>query len=346
MAFGPGEAVAELFSKVGSQVVFNMSRARPAQNCSGDLKAYHQVGIALPASSLADLRAKRNHVRTLIKRRLPLLDYPRPIGFYGQGSVAMGTVIRAPEAAYDIDDGLYFARRSLMGTRGADMSALAARTMVWEAAYDERYADPPELRPNCVRVYYARGFHIDIPVYRLSRPGIFSSLEIELASSDWKRTDPRAVTRWFKAANGRSPGRGSNRQLARVVRYVKAWVKARPAWKGRILGGFGITKVVVDAYRPFPGRDDWALFETLRAIRLRILAGTNLEHPVLKGEFICAVPRDARLRFLGDRVEEALQSFELLLDVRTPRSDALACWDTFFRSDFFWRRSARRRILI
>ncbi len=311
------------------------------RDCDADLRAYDRAAVALSAAALRDLRIRRNRIRILIKRRLLGFGFPQPIGFYGQGSVAMGTIVRDPEEGYDIDDGIYFRRRAFTGPNGGEMSAYAARQLVLEAAYAEWFWDPPEPLKNCIRVYYAQGFHIDVPVYRVTPRGLLPPL-IELASSNWKPSDPRAVTRWFRIANRRSPGVAANRQLVRIVRYVKAWVRARPAWHGRILGGFGITKLVVDCYRPDVGRDDRALYETLRAIQMRLHTDPLIVHPVLPGEWICPPPENAKVRYLRDQLDGNLARLAPVSGTLS-RDATLAYWDQFFRTDFFEGRPPPRR---
>lgn len=303
------------------------------RNCHADLRSYDRRWIALSAASMTGLRERRDRIRALIKRRLKSAGHYQPIGFFGQGSVAMGTIVRDPEDGYDIDDGIYFARRALTGPNGGEMSAWAARQHVLDATYAEWFWDPPCPLKNCVRVYYLQGYHIDLPVYRVTPRPLAPPL-IELASSIWRPSDPRAVTRWFLRANARSAGFGRNRQLVRLVRYVKAWIRARPAWNGRILGGFGVTRLVVDCYCRSVGRDDQALFDTLRAIQARLHLSLLIAHPVLPGELICPPPYDAKVRYLREQLDAAL---ERLAPVRITRSreEALCHWDRFFRTDFF-----------
>jgi hypothetical protein len=37
--------------------------------------------------------------------------------------------------------------------------------MVRDAVDDDKFKKPPEVRPNCVRVFYEAGYHVDLPVY-------------------------------------------------------------------------------------------------------------------------------------------------------------------------------------
>lgn len=323
-------------------MTFGYAGGRAIPNCHLDLYAYHQATIALPPTKLAELRTKRNIVRAMIKRRLAAMDWYQPIGFRGQGSVAMGTVIREQwYSSYDIDDGIYFSTKSLTGPRGGMLSGREARSLIYEAAYDERYSDPPEMRKNCVRIYYSKGFHIDVPVYRKTLLG-FAPPRVELASTEWRPSDPQAVTQWFRDAAALSPGIFTNRQLTRIVRYMKAWSGSRAEWPERMLGGFGITKLVVDHYRPHPNRDDRALLETLWAIFRALDRSTTIWHPVIQGEQVCHPDRQAPVRFLRDCLGFYLERLEGVRSAHS-RAEALRYWGAFFLTEYF---SNRRRIWI
>src|SRR5205807_1866754 len=126
--------------------------------------------------------------------------------FASQGSYEMRTMIQHPEKDYDVDDGVYFDKGDLRGSNGGEKSALQARQMVRDAVDDDSFKKRPEARKNCVRVYYNAGYHVDIPVYRRVVTKDWSGREqvhYELASSEWKRSDARDVTKWFKDENRR-----------------------------------------------------------------------------------------------------------------------------------------------
>lgn len=308
-------------------------------NCNAALRVFHARKVALLASGYDELRAKRDKVRAIIKRRLREMGYRQPLRFCGQGSVTMRTVTRGGwYGTFDIDDGVYFSRQALTGPLGGEMQPLDARKMVFEAAYREHFTDPPEYLKNCVRVYYARGYHVDIPVYRVSK-NRFGSETIELASSRWKPANPVGVTEWFRRANARSPGLFGDRQLVRMVRLLKVWTRSRSAWQYSMPSGFAITALAVECYKAFPDRDDRALLHLLSAIWQRLQIDTAVSHPVIAGEYIVRPDRDASLRFLRDCLEQALVRIAPVI-AGCPRGQALACWDTFFNEDFFSTRSA------
>src|SRR6516165_8327667 len=92
----------------------------------------------------------------------------------------------------------------------------------------------PQRFDNCVRVYYAKGYHVDMPVYRRivyrdARGDLY--YYHELASTDWKRSDARHVNEWFERENnGKSPDTINGRQLRRIVRQVKKFARSRESW--------------------------------------------------------------------------------------------------------------------
>lgn len=307
---------------------------RRVVNCHADLMAYHSFAVALPRPVYGELRAKRDTVRQRIKRRLYMMDMPQPTMFRAQGSVIMETITSGGYyGSFDIDDGIYFSRNALKGPQGGDMSALAARQLVWEAAYSEQFAYPPEYRPNCVRVYYAAGYHVDFAVYRLTG-SIFGGRTIELASSCWKPSNPAAVTDWFREASLKSPGWGANRQLTRMVRYLKVWCQSRSAWQGYMPSGFALTKLVAECYRAYPERDDRALLHLVWALGERLEWDSTVKHPVMRDEYLYGPGRDAKARFLRDRIIEARVRLRPIFHSAN-RQDARSCWDSFFNEDYF-----------
>src|SRR5258705_5883472 len=106
----------------------------------------------------------------------------------------MRTMVQLPDKDWDIDDGVYFDAVDLVGERGGEMTALQARQMVRDAVDDGSFKKKPEVRANCVRVFYEAGHHVDIPVYRVRIEKSTSGEEttiVEFASAEWKRSDAR-----------------------------------------------------------------------------------------------------------------------------------------------------------
>jgi hypothetical protein len=308
-------------------------------NCSDDVLSYHNDEATLPQSERTAMRDRRNANRDRLKKGLKDGKKPAPREFVKQGSYAMKTMTQHPSKDYDIDDGVYFDKSVLVGERGAEMSALQARQMVRNAIDDDSFNTAPEVRTNCVRVYYEAGYHVDLPVYRrVTTKDILGNetYYYELASSDWKRSDARDVTEWFETQNTTlSPDTDNGRQLRRIVRQIKKFARSRDSWKGQILSGFGITKLVTECYRRDAVREDTALYETMKAIRDRLKWNLVVKHPVTPNETITSGTDDARARFLRDRLTETIDNLAPLFEWDCSRTKALKCWDKVFATTYF-----------
>ena len=314
-------------------------------NVHQDIHAYHDERVTLGMGERDEMRERRNANRIRIKAGLNRDHRPAPRRFQSQGSYAMRTMVQDSDKDYDIDDGIYFDIESLRGPRGADKTSLETRTMVCEAVHDERFNKAPEVRENCVRVYYAEGYHVDLPVYRVvkTRGLTGSRTYCELAGATWKRSDPQSVTAWLRDADAaRSQGNDSGvGQLRRIVRLLKSFARSRSSWHGRIASGFMITKLVVEQYQP-NFREDLALFNTAVAIRDRLVRNLEVDHPTVRGEMLTRGPDDARARFLLEKLEMAIHRLKPLLAANCGRAQALNGWDAFFDSTFFSMRNGQQ----
>ncbi len=314
-------------------------------DCSKDVLGHHDDEVTLPQGERNNMRSRRDANRGRLRKGLKNAGRPAPLEFVSQGSYAMKTMVQHPESDYDIDDGVYFDKGVLVGDRGAEMSALQARQMVRNALDDGSFARPPEVRKNCVRVYYQAGYHVDAPVYRrvVTRTAWGTeTFHYELASTDWKRSDAREVTGWFDAQNNsQSPDTGNGRQLRRVTRQVKKFARSRPSWSGQILSGFGMTKLVTECFWGNAGREDEALYYTMRNIRDRLNRSLVVVHPVTPNEAITKGVDDPHVRFLRDRLTEAINTLEPLHEYGCTRAKALSCWDRVFATDYFSSRDQK-----
>lgn len=308
-------------------------------DCADDVLAHHDDKVTLPQAERTAMHDRRNANRDRLKRGLKEANKPTPREFISQGSYAMKTMVQHPENDYDIDDGVYFSKESLVGERGAEMSALQVRQMVRDALDDGSFNTPPEVRKSCVRVYYEAGFYVDVPPYRrVTTKDVFGgeSYHYELASSEWRRSDARDVTDWFEKQNkDKSPDADHGRQLRRIARQIKKFARRRDSWKGQILSGFGITKLVTECFRGDASREDVALYETMKGIRDRLTVNLVVAHPVTPNETITSGADDARAAFLRDRLAEALTAMAPLFEHDCTRKKALKCWDKVYATDFF-----------
>ena len=306
-------------------------------DCSKDVCAYHDQEVTLPKSEQDAMRDRRNANRSRLRNGLADAGKPAPLEFVKQGSYAMKTMTRDPDNDYDVDDGVYFRKEDLVGDRGAEMTSLQARLMVREAVDDGKFKTPPEVRSNCVRVYYERGYHVDLPVYRrvVTSTAFGEEAHYELAaSSGWKRSDARDVSDWYehereKVADGV--------QLRRINRELKKYARSRDSWRVGILSGFGISVLTTERFR-HNDREDRGLYHTMVAIRDRLNWNLQIQHPVTPGDYITSGPDDARARCFRDKVAEAIDTLQPLFDTDCTRERALKCWDKVFATTFFSER--------
>ena len=308
-------------------------------DCSDDLLAYHNGEITLPLDDQREMSKRRNSNRDRVRDDLRKKSKLSVREFKSQGSYAMKTMTQHPKNDYDIDDGVYFDKDALVGPRGGEMSALDARWMVRDAVDDGSFSKPPEVRNNCVRVYYKVGYHVDMPVYRRVVTKNWLGQEAihhELASSDWVRSDARNVTTWFEDKNNtQSPDETNGRQLRRIVRQIKMFARSRDSWRGQIFSGFGITKLVTECFRGDASREDVALYETINAIRNRLYRSLVVDHPVTPNATITRQVEDPKSRFLRDKLDYAIGVLGVLHEADCTRKKALHAWDTLFNIDWF-----------
>ena len=309
------------------------------ENCHSDIVAYHDEDVTLPNRERTEMRERRDSNRRRLKQGLERNDEPKPVDYRSQGSYAMRTMVQQPDKDYDVDDGVYFDQEQLKGPRGGERSAAEVREMIHEALNDGSFERPPEKLKHCIRVYYKAGYHVDVPAYRrIVKKDMWGNEEtrIELASTDWKISDPLAVTKWFLDANKvKSPNDDNGGQLRRITRLLKAFARSRPSWRERIATGFMITKLVVEKYVANADREDRALYGTMTAIHDRLRWDLEIEHPTVAGEMLTKGPNDGQARFLQEKLGWAIGELDVLLQWGCSREQALKAWDKTFNTTFF-----------
>lgn len=216
--------------------------------------------IKLTDSRKDDLLGSRKSLRKKIEKwfseNKPTRLQPK---FKGQGSFEMDTTVNpvvekkdgVDFRKYDLDDGVYFNEKAGENNRE---NIDTWHNWVYEAVKDHTETDP--IRKNtCVRVIFSDGHHIDLPIYyKKGNPP-----ELAHRSKGWLDSDPVEFTNWFKD--------NSNKQMKRLVRYIKAWKDFRQDKNSnlKLPSGFALTILIENHYvKDESNNDDKAFRETIR----------------------------------------------------------------------------------
>ena len=233
---------------------------------------------------------------------------------------------------------MYFTRKSLQDNKNNDRTAEAVRQMVYEAVVrDQRFNKSPEKKNKCVRVYYNEGYHIDLPIYRITEAG--DNEIYELATGDgWERSDARQLTIWFNNHFGKDlkPGEKDPQQMRRAVRLTKKFARSRTAdndnWKEKMPSGICITKLVVDHQVQKDDSDDESLHETWKKIVQTLNCILSVKHPTETNKTLSDGNDDPKVKFLRDKLNWAVRELDI---TQQSKKEALEKWDTIFNIDFF-----------
>ncbi|WP_424946491.1 cyclic GMP-AMP synthase DncV-like nucleotidyltransferase [Candidatus Spongiihabitans sp.] len=291
--------------------------------CKKNIAKFHDDHVVLAENLKKTIRERAKNNRIRIRTNLERSENPNPIGFLQQGSYKMGTMIRANKEKYDIDDGIYFKPDEL-----GEMSPREVREMICEAARDKKFDTPPEVKTNCVRIYYNEGFHIDVPVYKKhdnEKPLLSSGYE-------WIKSDPKAVTEWFKNS---ADGTGNADGIRKIVRLLKKFVDCY-AGESRI-SGLAISVLVVELWDLESNAEfDWedALHQIMKSIKDRLLWSQKIMHPVITDE--CLVDEnDQKVIEFKDKLVDAILDLSVLDRHEYSKNDALLAWEKVFPCGFF-----------
>ena len=306
------------------------------KDCDKDIRDYHRERVALSSSQRQRLKDRRDSNRDRLRSGLKKNEDPEPKKSVSQGSYAMRTVIQEPDDAYDIDDGVVFTKESLTGPRGGDKSPLDARKMVRDAVHSDSFTTPPKVKTNCVRVYYNDGPHVDIPVYREVEDWL-GDTSYELASAEWKKSDPDGVNDWFTdwLKGKRDSGQKHSREL---IRLMKSICKNRPSYS--LPSGFVTTVLIEECYTATNDRLDLDLRHVISSVYDRLCRDLWVKHPVVEDDWLIDGDSEHKTRHLRDLLETALEDLAELDLPNCTRSKALKAWKKVLRTDFFDERIA------
>lgn len=304
-------------------------------NCKAELEQFHAQKVRLPETERKEMRDRRETNQKQLKSGLSNADKSLPLFHIKQGSYAMHTMTQHPKKDYDIDDGAVFLRKDLTGPRGGDMTPREARDMVRSAldTGSRDFKSPPETLKNCVRVYYATGYHVDIPVYRQWTDESGKEI-LELASSEWRPSDPRELTKWFQSeVSQQSPDTNNGQQMRRLVCLLKWFARIRSSWN--LPSGLILSVLTAECYTANSEREDTAFYNLLVSMRDRLKQDLCVFNPVDSSEELSKGSDDPKMKELEDRLTWAIEKLASVFDDSCDKNQTLDIWDEIFKSDFF-----------
>lgn len=210
-------------------------------------------------TSRKDLRTK---IRKWFNEEKPNELQPK---FNGQGSFEMGTTVNPiveydedgkPLYKYDLDYGIYF----IEDDEDSDNKRAINTWHDWVYTSVDDHTNQPTIRKNtCVRVVFADGHHIDLPIYYKKK----NDIEIAHKAKGWTESDPKEFYEWFN-------GKKTN-QLERLVRYWKAWKNNKESNNTslKLPSGFELTILMTNSYVEKDNDDD-AFRESIRGIHTKL----------------------------------------------------------------------------
>lgn len=207
--------------------------------------------IKLSETKKTELEKNRDELRKKIKKyfKEEKSDETSP-KFNEQGSFQMGTTVNPiyyeetddkgntkKLYPYDLDDGVYFIDK-IENRKGVE----TYHKWINDAVKD--HTSKGTIKKNtCVRVLYADGHHIDLPIYFKEIEENKNKTIPELAhkSERFIKSDPKEFYEWFNDK--------ANPQLRRIVRYLKAWKdKQDNTYSTRMPSGLVLTILATNSY--------------------------------------------------------------------------------------------------
>jgi hypothetical protein len=200
--------------------------------------------------------------------------------FYIQGSYKMKTTIRTKDDTCDLDDGVYFK------SNPDNVTATTLQKWVKDAVDGVTEATPSH-RSKCITVDYKAGYNIDLPVFVFDEE-TEEHPQLAIKNAGFRLDDPKEFIEAFEDALD------SNKQLLRIVRYLKAWCDHK---REKMPSGLVMTVLAMDHFLS-NDRDDVALKFVLIEIE-----------KALKKSFTCKMPTTPKDDLLDDYDENRKSNF-------------------------------------
>jgi len=243
-------------------------------NLGEQFKKFHEE-ILLSKTQKSTLSTSRDSDRDAIKTYFKDTLKQKVPDFEMQGSYIMGTVVNPPkDGEYDLDDGVYL--NNLPADFLDDTNHITNAHNWIEKALADKTKEGVTDKNTCVRLTYAKNYHIDFPIYCKSNDITYLAHK----SAGWIQSSPIELKEWFEKVTADCP------QKKKIVRYLKAWRDfQRASSSSKFPSGMVLTLLAVqDSYYTEDDEDQYALLETCRKIHEGLSKSFNLWRPVAPWE--------------------------------------------------------------
>lgn len=299
------------------------------------------IRIRLTDSKRENLRSARNTLREKISNYFKEDNPEYDPNFQAQGSYVMDTIVNPIKDDYDLDDGVYFLRNL-----PSDQRPKPSTFHNWLIDAVGNHTNDVQDKNTCIRVNYAQGYHIDLPIYYKN----FYDPELAHKIKGWILSNPTEFILWFEQktnsgfkmeflfeANQRDnfriwdeDMRKKDVQLRRIVRYLKAWCD----FKGNQMPS-GIIMTILAGNNYYPDqKDDISLLQTLKNINNSLSKEFVCKRPTTpKGEDLFSEYSNPRKQFFRDELDEIIKSGEQAVK-EVNQSQACINWKKHFGDRF------------
>ncbi|WP_163537588.1 cyclic GMP-AMP synthase DncV-like nucleotidyltransferase [Gracilibacillus sp. YIM 98692] len=312
-------------------------------NLHNEMKDFHDYEVKLSedeANKLRDL--KGTNIKNLKSGLSAINDEKKKnyalVDDVVQGSMAMHTVTQNDENDYDIDVAVIFDKDNIPS------SALDCRKLVEDALRRKctNFVVPPTTGKNAVRVQYQAGYHIDFAVYRKYKENEEDEeFVFEHAGPSWNSRHPKEIRDYFnqqiREDSPKEDDEGvvvKKNQMRRIIRLLKMFCRSRSNWS--LPGGIILTTLVDECYVPNSKRDDKSYYDTLVAIKNRIMLSNNVNNPT--DPSLSLTPKEnhkKKVTRLKNYIEEKLIHLDVLFESDCTIEKGKKAWKKFLKHDYW-----------
>lgn len=302
-------------------------------NCSKEFRDFNSE-IRLSDYKRENLQISRDAVRTLITNEFKGNGVKGQPQFQAQGSYVTDTIINPIDSDYDLDDGVYFIGGLTREERPTPEEFHKAIILAVQHQTNEVFD-----KDTCVRVRYAEGYHIDLPIYYAS----FRHPDLAHKKLGWILSNALEFIAWFEEhakskfsidfllESIKNPEyrqwaedvRKNDVQLRRVVRYFKAWAD----FQGRktMPSGICLTILATESFKSRSNDDD-AFLDTATAVLSALRVNFKCLRPTTpKDEDLFADYTATQRQYFMERLERLVNVGQIAIRAEYA-SESCALW--------------------